>query len=74
LKHHRSFCKFKDVRLQFYDFYRIEVLKNNILSKDDFQLLKNVLNIIDEFNSLCLFFKNSFLLCIKKEACFKMIN
>ncbi len=50
------------------------MLKNNILSKDDFQLLKSVLSTVNEFNSLHLFFKNSSFLCVKKETHFKMID
>jgi len=50
------------------------VLKNNILSKDNFQLLKSVSSIVDKFNSLHLFFENSSLLYIKKETHFEMIN
>jgi len=50
------------------------MLKNNILSKDDFQLLKSVLSIVNEFNLLHLFFENSSLLCIKKETHFEIIS
>ena len=74
MKHHHFFCKFRDIHLQFYDFCKIEVLKNNILSKDNFQLLKDILNIINEFNLLHLISENAFLLCIRKEICFEMIN
>jgi len=74
LKHHCFFCKFKDIHFQSYDFRKIEVLKNNILSKDDFQLLKSILSTVDEFNSFHLFFENSSLLCVRKETHFEMIN
>ncbi len=74
MKHHHSFCKFKNVHLQSYDFCKIKVLKNNILSKDDFQLLKSISSTVNEFNSLHLFFENSFLLYVKKETYFKIIN
>ena len=74
LKHHHFLCKFKDIHLQSYDFHKIKVLKNNILSKDDFQLMKSVLSTVDEFNSLHLLFENSSLLCIRKETHFEMIN
>jgi len=74
LKHHHFLCEFRNIHLQSYDFCRIKVLKNNILSKDDFQLLKSVLSIVNEFNSLHLFFKNSSFLCVKKETHFKMID
>jgi len=50
------------------------VLKNNVLSKDDFQFLKSVLSTVDELNSLHLFFENSSLLSIRKETHFEMID
>jgi len=74
LRHHHFLCKFKDVHLQSYDFCKIEVLKNNILSKDDFQLLKSILSTVDEFNSLHLFFENSSFFDVRKETCFEMID
>jgi len=74
LRHHHLLCKFRDIHFQFYDFRKIEVLKNNVLSKDDFQFLKSISSTVDEFNSLHLFFENSSLLCIKKETRFEMIN
>jgi len=74
LRNHRSLCKFRNVHLQSYDFCKIEVLKNNVLSKDDFQLLKSVSSIVDDFNSLRLFFENLSLLCIRKKTHFEMID
>jgi len=62
------------IHLQSYDFCKIEVLKNNILNKDDFQLLKSISSTVDEFNSLHLFFENLSLFCIKKETRFEIIN
>ena len=74
LKHHCSFCKFKDIYLQSYDFCKIKVLKNKILSKDDFQFLKSISSTVSWLNLLRLIFENVSLLCIRKELCFKMIN
>ncbi len=74
MRHHHFLCEFKNIHLQSYDFCRIKVLKNNILSKDDFQLLKSILSIVNKLNSLYLLFENSSFLCVKKETCFKMIN
>jgi len=74
LRYHHSLCKFKDIHLQFYDFCKVEVLKNNVLSKDDFQLLKSISSIINKLNLLRLFFENSSLFCIRKETHFEMIN
>jgi len=50
------------------------MLKNNILSKDDFQLLKSISSTVDEFNSLRLLFENLSLFYVRKEACFEMID
>jgi len=74
LKHYCFLCEFRDVHLQSYDFCKIKVLKNNILSKNDFQLLKSISSTVDELNSLRLFFENSSLLYIRKWAHFKMID